>query len=472
MRGKSVLVLAIAVAALAAFAWFVDRDRPGSDERGQRADRLLRLEPEEVTGMRLDDGEGSVVLQRRAGAEQSSGEDGEDEAETGEWWLREPVEARADAAAVDGLLNALAGLDRQRLLEGADPAQYGLDEPRWRLSFESDGRATEITVGAEVPGLDSVAVSVDGSGEEAGVELVANLWLDRLQPDGTGWRSPRLFVRPRDEIRGLHIEAADGAVVLERGEAGFRIVEPIEDLADESLVDALLAAIVDLEAEEYVDEPDLGETVTTILVTLANASEWTLRLGAEGEAIAGGEGARVDEPALDEAAARLPEDWRSRALSPVDGYDVDAAVFSDAEGETNLEKVDGEWQRDGLPVGFSAATGPLYALAGAEAEQFLPADAVGDLQPTLEVSLTSEGVTRELRLYERSGEGCIGTVDDRDVALALPATACGKVKDEVASMRKAEPIGAAAQTDTTQADATQTDDTELTDDTDSPETEL
>lgn len=452
MRGKTVLILAVVVAGLAAFAWYVDRDRPGSDERRQTADRLLDLDAESVTKVRIDAADGKVVLERRPvdSPSEDDGNEGDAEAEpagSGEWWQLEPFEARADAARVDGLLDALATLDRQRWLEDVDAAAYGLDAPRRHLTLEADGATTEIAVGDEVPGLDSVAVTVDGGA----VELVPSPWLDRLEPDGTGWRSPRLFFQSRDEIRAVRIQAAEATVLLRRAEAGFRIVEPIEDLADGSSVDALLAAIVGLEADEYLDEPDLGETATTILVTLADGSSWTLRLGEDGQAVAGGEGARVDEPAFNEASARAPEDWRSHTLSPVDGYDVDAAVFIDAEGETHLEKVDGDWQRDGLPVGFSAATGPLYALAGAEAGEFLPPGAVSDLQPVLEVEVMSNGVTRELQLFDRSdGDGCIGTVDDRSVALALPPEACGKVKGEVAALREAEPIG---------AETTQTDDT-------------
>lgn len=447
MRGKSVLILAIVVILLAAFAWFVDRPRPGSQERRRTADLLLALDADRVTKVSIDGDDDLVVLERQADGTVEEGEaaDSGEEKVDSEWWLRQPIEARADAAKVNGLLTALTGLDRQRRLEDAEPAQYGLEEPRWDLTLEADDEMTEVAVGSELPGLDSVAVRVDGGA----IELVPSPWLERLHPEGTGWRSPKLFWHPRDDIQAVRVEGGDtqvssDPVSLERTGDRFRIVEPIDDLADRSLVDALLAAIVGLTAEEYVEALESEDTpASAFTVTLTDGAGWSLRLGGDGHAIAGGEGVRVEEPVLQEAAARSAEDWRSRAWSPVDGYEVDAAVFVDAGGETRIEKVEGDWQRDGEPIGFSAATGPLYAMSAAEAEEFLPPGAVADLQPVLEASLTSDGATRELRLFDRpEAEGCAATVDDRSVVLALPAEACDEVKDELAALREAEPIGA------------------------------
>lgn len=446
MRGKSLLILAIVVILLAAFAWFVDRPRPGSEERRRTADLLLALDADRVTKVSIDGDDDLVVLERQADGrvEKREAADSGEETVDSEWWLRQPIEARADATKVNGLLTALTGLDRQRRLEDVESAQYGLEEPRWSLSLEADDGATEVAVGSELPGLDSVAVSVDGGA----IELVPSLWLERLQPEGTGWRSPKLFDHSRDDIQAVMItrgSAPDSgdAVSLERTGDGFRIVEPIDDRADRSLVDALLAAIVGLEAEEFTEGLYLAKAITTFLVALDDGSEWALDLGRPGQASVAGEGVLIEEPALQEAAERSAEDWRSRAWSPVDGYEVDAAVFVDAGGETRIEKVEGDWRRDGEPIGFSAATGPLYAMSAAEAEGFLPLGSVSDLQPVLEVSLTSDGAPRELRLFERSDEdGCPATVDDRSVVLALPAEACDKVKNEVAALRQAEPIGA------------------------------
>ena len=431
MRPKFVLILAIVVATLAAFAWFVDRDRPGSEERRRLADRLLSLEVDEVQRLSLSGQDGTVVLEKVA-------HDSEDDTDSADWALVEPIQARADASKVYALLTALSSLDVDRNLDDADPADYGLESPRWQLTIESDGGETTVAVGDELAGLNRVAVRVGGGG----VDLVASHWLEQLSPDGTGWRSPQLFAHQRDDIERVRLMGAESNVTLARDGDEFRLIEPIQDRAHREHIEALLTAIVDLSAEEYL-EGVAEEGATAVEVSLAGSEAWSVNLIGDGRVVVDGVAAQSDTAGLDEAVARAAEDWRSRDWSPVDGFEVDSAWIATAGGETRLEKADGDWTRDGEPIGFSAATGPLYALAEAGAESFLPLGSVESREPELTVELTAGEIVRELKLFAGDdGAECVGTIDDRDVALVLTEDSCDRVREGVATMRAAEPIGA------------------------------
>lgn len=428
MRAKSVLILALVVVALAAFAWFVDRDRRGTEERRRLADRVLSLAPDEIRGITIERQEQTVVLEREAGEEEESDDT---------WWLRRPLEAPADEAKVTSLVNALADLDSNRRLEDVALADYGLASPRWRLVIEAGDDSVEMAIGDELAALDRVAVSLDGSI----VELVPGGWLSQLEPGGTGWRSPRLFRHQRDDIQRVRLVTDSRSVELRRGDNGFQVAEPFADRADRSLVDSLLAAITGLDAVEYLTDPPSAKA-GMIEVHLGAEEIWKLQLHEEGAVIADGASARVEAPDLSEALERPVEEWRARTWSPLDGYEVDTAVFVDADGETHLARVEGDWQRDREPISFSAATGPLYALAEAEAESFQPRDSLEGLEPVLSVTLTGEETTRALAMYRPGDDRCLGSVDDRDVVLELSADACDSVQGKLSEMREAETIGA------------------------------
>jgi hypothetical protein len=140
MKPKTLLVLTALVAVLAAFIWFVERDLPSSEERAERATRVLPVEPDEVAAVEIDWGGETVRLERRASHEGGDGE-GEDAPAAPEWRMTVPYDARADRAQVDTLLVALTGLRKSRTLEDVDRAEVGLDAPR--------GGVTLVTVAGE-----------------------------------------------------------------------------------------------------------------------------------------------------------------------------------------------------------------------------------------------------------------------------------------------------------------------------------
>ena len=45
MKPRTVVLLALVVAALGAFIWFVERDLPSSEERAERSRKVLPVEP-------------------------------------------------------------------------------------------------------------------------------------------------------------------------------------------------------------------------------------------------------------------------------------------------------------------------------------------------------------------------------------------------------------------------------------------
>lgn len=453
MRPRTLLALLALVAGLAAFVLLFERDLPSSAERAERAKRLFPgLEAKAVTAVEIE-AEGRRLRLERSEAPEAAGE-GETDEGAGEpreeWRLVAPIAARADAPAVDGLLGALAALPRVRSLDGVERAAVGLAPPRFRLRLETERGERGLEVGAAVPASADVVVAESGRGEL--LVTSAGFLADLDRPAGE-WRARDLFPGRREAIERLVLSGPAGRVVLARegpDGATWRLAEPVADRADRDLVAGLLADLVSLRAERFLEAgPETAGALAggAIEVHLAGALEpFRVELGEAGSA-SGRLRARVDgqeveiAPRLAEAVARDPGAWRSLAWSALDSWQVDAVAIEDAAGRTELARRDGEWLRDGAKIAYGPAGDLLYRLAGIRAERLAtPAEsaALTAAAPRLTLELTGpEGSRERLRLFpEWDGLGPAGA-EGREAVLLLAASAVAELEEKLAAVRAA-----------------------------------
>lgn len=473
MKPRTVLVLALVVAALAAFLWFVERDLPSSEELAERARKVLPVAADEVRALAVEWDGRAVRLERApapgAGAGGEAGDDGEDDAPSGEWRLTEPLRARADRAAVDGLLTALTGLDKIRTLEDADPAELtrlGLEPPRGRVTLITGEGERTLLVGAEVPASENVLVSLAGGPE---VWVTPRSFTARLDKEPGDWRSKEVLAVTRDEIGRVTLrrgpEAPAPAVVLVRGEDDrFRLAEPVADLADGDLVTRLLSDLVTLRAQRFLDEPGLapgdlgldpprgvveaeleggGEPVRVELgapLDREEADEDGVAVYAR--AVAGEGEAQLFEAVtgLDEAVARPAAEWRSPSWTALGSFEVDRLeVAEPGLPELVLAREGVAWRRGGEEIGYTAASDLLFALTDAEGEV---ADGEGELgEPLLTIRLVPrEGEAETLTLYPELDGRHPATSSARQAVVLLPGEAVAGIREALEGVRAAEPV--------------------------------
>lgn len=273
MRPRTLLVLLIMVVALGAFIRFYEHDQPSTDERAQRAKKVLDLKTDQVTRVRLD-ADGSTVVLERVGAPpktaakppapSAAGLDGglgaaasavADQRDQREWRIVQPLGARADSAAVSRLLETLSNLEKTRTIEKVAPADVGLDKPRAKVSLTVAGQSGEtvLEVGAAVPTGGETLVAVAGNPDAYVVN--DGLLADVRKPAGD-WRDHQIFHGDRDAVERLSWTIAGGprVVLAKRGDR-FWLESPIVDRADRDQVEKLLTDLTGLTAEKFVDSP-------------------------------------------------------------------------------------------------------------------------------------------------------------------------------------------------------------------------
>ena len=504
MRPRSLLVLLAVVLALGAFVWFFERDLPGSEEREAQAKRLVPgLEVAAVTAFEVESGGERVRIERVAAPEggAESADEAEDAEGTGfdapvepaaEWRIAAPERfagARADRVAVEGLLSAVAALERSRTLEEIDRQALGLAAPRARLTIErgsdeggdggdGEGGPIVLAAGADLPASSDMVVLREDTGEAHVVDRTVLQDLTRAAGD---WRARQLVAAERQDVRRITLAGGEGGpVVLERAAegGGFRVVRPLEDVADPAAVDQLLGALTGLTADRFVDsaEPSpaalgLDPPRARVRAELASgAPPVEVAIGAprpegDGYTFRVGRQLFVAETPLGDLAARPPRQWRSPAITALELYRVDRVTVEDGEDRVVLERSGTDWRRDGASISYTPVSDLLFALVEARADEVVPRAEAGPLgEPRLTVTLAASGegtagdeaeegepaepAATETIVFHAPAEGIVPvTVAGRSAVLRVPETAVEAIRAHLAAVRAAPPIAAAADGD-------------------------
>jgi hypothetical protein len=456
MKPRTLLVLLILVGALGAFIWFYERELPSTEERAKLEKKVLQIEKADVTAVTLHSDSGTVRLEKvKLPAPAKEEKKDEEEIDTPtpedtEWHLRQPLQARADAFAVDGLLDALTGLEQTRVLDDVDPKQAGFDKPRATVRLKTDAGETVLRIGAEDPLGGSTLAAVEG---RKGAYVVSDSILNELRKAPGDWRDRQMFRGNRDQV--TRITLSSGVVLVAKGE-DFQIAKPFPDRADREKVDDLFAELSGLTAERFLDQPlnsrqaavevafqqgppvriEVGEPVMETAETPAEAPA--------SPAVQARIGSQVFEARtrLAEIAARPAAEWRSQALSGLDVFEVESATVEDAQGKLELQRAEPDWKRGSETISYLPVSDFLFALVQARAERLL---APGELgiggKPALTVTLKSKDKGEEnLTLYPPVAAGVPARVSGRNLVLLLPAGTLGEIQGKLAEVRKAPPV--------------------------------
>jgi hypothetical protein len=371
MKTKNLLILAAIVLAVAAYVFLFERHRPTSDEAKSAADKVLQdFERDEVSGIVIDRPEGRVRLEK-------VGE---------EWRLREPLDFPADSSAVNSTLGSLANLtaDRRLAADEVDPADYGLDQPEAEVTLKmADGSERLVAVGNELPLGSKRALRLDGGGE---VTIAAGWFVSDLEREVDDWRSREVADIREDDVASIDIESGPDDIRAVRLEDRWRLLRPLEDMADADHLGSLISDLRSMRIEEFLDDDvdprELGLDLPEYEITIVRADgrePLRLDLGATRKGDGGTEVAcrRGDGEyfwASEKVRSRLskaPVLWRSKKVMPFETWDAEELRLTTPESSESLVLDDGFWRfADDTEANLSKVQERLRALADLEATDY------------------------------------------------------------------------------------------------------
>jgi len=263
MNPRNTAILALVVAALGAFLYFYEIR--GQEERAEAEEAAKRL----FQGVAAEDIESIALV--ASGGERVRLERSEEG-----WRITEPVHFPADPIRADSLASSLASLSSEAVFEEPEPLEeYGIGaDPDIRFSV--GGVEHTLQIGDKTPIGGNTYVK---TGEGAQVYAVKSYHATGLSRSLEELREAKMMDFDRDAIDRIEAKWPGGGVVLEKGEDGWRLLEPVEAMADADAVNGLLSDLQFLRADGFIDEvpPDAEVGLD------APAFEVELVAGASGE---------------------------------------------------------------------------------------------------------------------------------------------------------------------------------------------
>lgn len=192
----------------------------------------------------------------------------------GTWKLVEPIEAEAEQADLEELINSLARLRADELIveKPTDLKPYGLDKPvaRWRF-LSGDKEVLGLLIGtAEKDGPRRHAKLTNGEG----VFLLDPKLSSRLLAE---YRARSAWPTPLDAVqidRLTYRNAQGGGFTLEKQDNLWRVVDKPDLKVNAQTVNETLAALAGLRVSQYVQDRD-----TELNLYGLEPPEWTLEIG-------------------------------------------------------------------------------------------------------------------------------------------------------------------------------------------------
>ena len=485
MRPRTLLILLVVVLGLGAFIWFYERELPSTEEREELAKKILPVEKDDVQAVTLEFDGQVVSLERveppppapgeeKAAEEPAPGEtedafgEGQDpEAEpSAQWRMTRPRQARADAFAVDGFLDSLTNLQKTRTLEGAVPAEVGLDKPQAvvRLRLKG-GEERVLRIGSAVP-TGGAVIAQEGDT----TAVVSDSILPEIRREPGSWRDRRLFTADREAVQRVGLNAGGPAggpsLALVRKGPGFQVEGPFKDAAARERVEELFSDLSGLSAEAFVDQPDrtpaemgLQPPQAVVQVALQGKPPVRIELGSPVEESAPEEigeemgpspvlrWARVDgqlvqaRTGLVEMVSRPAVDWRSGLLSAFEVHQIEKVEVQEGPAQTSLTRAGTDWKRGEETVSYVPVSDLLFAVTGAEAERLLAPAEIRLGPPALTFTLAGkEAAAETLTLFPGTPQGVPARVSGRDAVLLLPAGKLQEIRERLKAVREAKPL--------------------------------
>ena len=265
MRGlKSTLALGVILAGLAGYIIFVENKKPASDTPVKT--KAWVIEGSTITDVTVRSSGGDTTRLRKSGDS---------------WVMAEPVQAAADDAVTSSIVNGLAGLELERVLDEAPAGlkDYGLDPARIEVTFRTsaDSVPKRLLIGEKTPGSGELYAQTDRSG--AAVVLIASFHENAFNKGTFELRDKAILTFDRTKADGLAIAHGSTALRFARsGDVDWSMSRPFAARGDFAAIDGAISVLASTQVQKFVTE-----TAADLKAYGLDRPELTARLTSDGK---------------------------------------------------------------------------------------------------------------------------------------------------------------------------------------------
>ena len=261
-RFRSTALLLVLFLALGGYAYFIESERsPTSDD--PPAEQAFDIEADAIGSLIVTSDNGDVTEVSRA------------DTDTTTWSVTAPFSASADGNAASAIANSLASLEISRVVEteATDLSVFGLTDPAFSVTFDSENNTETLLIGDETPTGSDRYANIGGTNR---VFLIASFLESTFNRSSLDLRDRSLLEFTGPDVTGLTIEQESSVLRFSKADGAWHLLEPVRARGDFGIVEGLSGRIgsaemiavevesVDGDLEPFgLDNPRMAITVET-----------------------------------------------------------------------------------------------------------------------------------------------------------------------------------------------------------------
>src|SRR5213592_1458176 len=390
MKWKTTLVLFVIAAGVFAYLFFVERNRPGTEEATRQAQNVVNFSRDQVNGVVIQNGDDTIDIRRR----------------DDKWRLEIPIKDQADGSVVNNLLLDLENWQKDAAISAKEMeadknklADYGLANPKLRLKLIGPDTPPEIFFGKDAALEGKMYVRFGNSKETFLASQSVKKAIDKKPED---FRDRKLADLIMAQVVRVVLKTSAGEMELQKKGDHWDILKPLHTRADDQKVSDLIAQVTTARIQQFVagDGGDLHPyglaeprgSLTVFAQDDKSASRTDSSRGEQGQTLQIG---GVPEKGKDQVYVRFsprafvytlpkkieeilnskPNDLRDRHLVRIDTKILDRlTIDAPGKGKTVLARKDENWtiaSRNNAPANSSEVRRLIDGLQNEQVAKFV-----------------------------------------------------------------------------------------------------
>lgn len=236
--GRSFLILLVLAAGLGGYAYFVESKREPADAAAAKKEKIFTVESEKIDEMTVKAANGDVTKVKK---------------EKDTWKIVSPAALDTDPAEVSSITTALAGLEREKVVDDNPPSleEFTLEPARMSITFHVAGETGthRLDVGMKTPVGAELYAKVEG---KPAVFLIGSYREDALNKSTFNLRDKTVLAFDRDGANFLKIDDGKKPIVAAKKDNQWRLSQPLESAADFTAVDGLVGRLYQSRMKSFV----------------------------------------------------------------------------------------------------------------------------------------------------------------------------------------------------------------------------
>jgi hypothetical protein len=171
----------------------------------------------------------------------------------GEWTILEPLQAQADAAEVNGLVDTLADLKIERVVEkaGGDPKKYEIPQREVSLWVKGQDKPVHLLLGPANKIDSTIYAQKEG---DPRIVLLPSTLATPLDKKLFDFRRKDVFKFETKDVTSVSVSAKGRRWEAGQKDGDWLLTAPLKGLAKEGQVSGLLESLSGLRAKEFASE--------------------------------------------------------------------------------------------------------------------------------------------------------------------------------------------------------------------------